>query len=141
MDIFISACVLGAAYFMKTDQTEHELEQPVSQFLLWTGLLLPPLAWSADLETVYLFSDYACEYHNFLPNHIASGVFLLISLIGGLIAWNNWLRSGAIWPNGSSGVVASSRFLSALGLLSAALFSTLILAQWLPTIVGVPCGK
>jgi len=31
--------------------------------------------------------------------------------------------------------------MSALGLLTGTLFSILIFAQWLPTILGVPCGK
>jgi hypothetical protein len=118
-----------------------QLEEPVSQLMLWIGFLLPPIAWSLHLETVYLLSDYACAYNNFVPNHIASAVCLLISLIGFTVAWFNWQRSGSTWPNGASGAIPRSRFLSALGLLTGALFSALIFAQWLPTIVGVPCGK
>jgi hypothetical protein len=119
----------------------EELEQPISELFLWIGFLLPPLAWSVYMETVYLFSDYGCKNLNFLPNHIVSVVFLIISLLGGAVAWSNWQKSGSTWPDDSSGSVSRSRFMSALGLLTSALFSLLIFAQWLPTILGVPCGK
>jgi hypothetical protein len=126
---------------MSRTQLEKELEEPRSEFLLWLGFLLPPLAWSAHLETLYLLSEYACFHNNFLPNHVASAVFLILSLIGGAVAWSNWQRSGAEWPDSSSSPISRSLFMSALGLLGGALFSALVFAQWLPTITGVPCGK
>jgi hypothetical protein len=122
-------------------ESREELQEPVSQLLLWTGFLLPPIAWSMQLESVYLLSDYACSSNNFIPNHIASAALLLLSLIGLAVAWLNWQKSGSTWPNGGSGAIPRSRFMSALGLLTGILFSALIFAQWLPTIVGVPCGK
>jgi hypothetical protein len=109
--------------------------------MLWVGFLLPPLAWSVALETLYLFSDYGCETLNFMPNHIVSASALLLSLIGGAVAWRNWKRSGAQWPGDDSGPIPRSRFMAALGLLTCPLFSALIIAQWLPTALGVPCGK
>jgi len=120
---------------------ETELETPHSELLQWVGFLLPPLAWSAGLETLYLFSDHGCDTLNFLPNHIVSAVALILSLVGGAVAWSNWKRSGSEWPGDASGPIPRSRFMAALGLLTSALFSTLIIAQWLPTALGVPCGK
>jgi hypothetical protein len=120
---------------------EKEFEEPVSQLMQWTGFLLPPLAWSISLEALYLFSDYGCAGLNFIPNHIVSLAALILSLLGGAVAWHNWTRSGAQWPNGGSGAIPRSRFMAALGLLTSMLFSALIFAQWLPTILGVPCGK
>ena len=140
MDLSLSARLLGAQDLMSRQRRE-ELQEPVSQLMLWTGFLLPPIAWSLQLESVYLLSDYGCAYNNFMPNHIASAALLLLSLIGWIIAWLNWQRSGSTWPNGGPGAVPRSRFMSALGLLSGALFSALIFARWLPTIVGVQCGK
>jgi hypothetical protein len=122
-------------------KNDKELETPASELLLWTGFLLPPLAWSIFLETVYLFSDYGCSTNNFLPNHIVSAAFLTVSLLGWAVAWSNWKKSGATWPDESSGSIPRSRFMSALGLLTGPMFSALIVAGWLPTILGVPCGK
>ena len=132
---------LGAKNPVSERRHDKELERPNGEFLLWVGFLLSPLAWSIYLETEYLFSDYGCKNLNFVPNHIVSAVFFIISLIGLLVAWSNWQKSGSTWPDDSSGPILRSRFMSALGLLTGILFSTLIFAQWLPTILGVPCGK
>lgn len=126
---------------MSRKKEEKELEKPESELLLWTGFLLPPLSWSVALELLYLLTDYGCATTNFLPNHIVSAVALMLSLLGGLIAWTNWQKSGAVWPSDASGPVPRSRFMATLGLLTSALFSALIIAQWLPTILGVPCVK
>jgi hypothetical protein len=133
--------LLGAENSVRSKSSDKELETPVSELLLWVGLLLPPLTWSVYLEVLYLFSDYGCANRNFVPNHIVSIAFLVVSLLGFAIAWSNWQKSGSTWPDDKSGSIPRSRFMSALGLLSGALFSTLIFAQWLPTLLGVPCGK
>ena len=126
---------------MSTKKRDKGLETGMSELLLWIGFLLSPLAWSVYLETEYLFSDFGCKNENFLPNHIVSAVFFVVSLIGLAVAWSNWQKSGATWPDDSSGSISRSRFMSALGLLTGTLFSVLIFAQWLPTALGVPCGK
>jgi hypothetical protein len=118
-----------------------EFNEGSGQFWLWTGLLLPPIAWSMQIEVVYLLSDYACKTQNFLPNHLASAVALIVSLAGLGIAWRNLKQAGDKWPSDHAGPIPRSRFMAVLGLMSGALFSLVIIAQWLPTIVGVPCGK
>ena len=109
--------------------------------MLWVGFLLPPAAWALQLQTLYLLSQYACATGDLLPNHIAAAIALILSLTGGAISWRNWQKAGSEWPSENAGVIPRSRFLSSLGLLSSALFSATIFAQWLPTIMGVPCGK
>jgi hypothetical protein len=141
VDIFVRSRFLGAAISVSEKTSDKELETPISELLLWTGFLLPPIAWSIYLEVLYLLSDYACLGGNLLPNHLVSAAFLVVSLVGLAVAWSNWNKSGAIWPDDRTGSIPRSRFMSALGLLTGALFSALIIAQWLPTIVGVPCGK
>ena len=141
MDISVSSRFLGAENPVSEKTSDKELETPRSELLLWTGLLLPPIAWSIYLEALYLLSDFACVGGGRLPNHIVSAAFLAVSLIGFAVAWSNWKKSGAVWPDDRTGSISRSRFMSALGLLTGTLFSALIFAQWLPTIVGVPCGK
>ena len=133
--------ILGAKILVTAKASSKRTDEKVSPLMLWAGFLLPPLAWSIHLEVLYLLSDYGCSNNNFAANHFASAAFLIVSLIGAGIAWSNWQRSGAVWPDDSSGAIPRSRFMSVLGLLTGALFSLLIFAQWLPTILGVPCGK
>lgn len=141
MDRSLSFSFLGAKVSVSRKREGKELEKPESELLQWVGLLLPPLAWSVALEVLYLLTDYGCATTNFLPNHIVSAGALVLSLLGGFIAWTNWQRSGGEWPSDASGPIPRSRFMAALGLLTSALFSALIIAQWLPTILGVPCVK
>lgn len=110
------------------------------KFRLWTGMLLPPIVWALQLQTIYLLSEYACVTGNRMPIHITSAVSILISLAGGFIAWRAWQTVGAEWPDASSGSVPRIRFMAVLGMLGCALFTLLIIAQWLPSILGVPCN-
>ncbi|HEY0458432.1 MAG TPA: hypothetical protein VGC97_04720 [Pyrinomonadaceae bacterium] len=120
---------------------KNEFSEKRGQFWLWVGLLLPPAAWAIQLQTVYLASEYGCKYMNFMPNHLASVFALLLSIIGGVIAWRNWIESGKQWEAKEANPQSRSRFMAILGMMTAALFTLLIFAQWLPTLLGVPCDK
>jgi uncharacterized membrane protein YfcA len=122
-------------------EVEKEFLQKSGQFWLWIGLLLPPIIWSVQLETVYLLTDYGCATANFLPSHIASAIALILSVLGGLISWHNWMKTGGEWKSEKAEPISRSSFIAILGVLTGALFSLIILAQWLPTILGVPCDK
>ena len=108
---------------------------------LWVGLLLPPIAWAIQLQTVYLTSEYGCYTADFKWNHIASAAALVLSAIGGIIAWRNWHAGGGLTLSESSRPIARKQFMSLLGILTGVLFTLVIFAQWLPTLFGVPCDK
>lgn len=141
MGLALRVGIFWAANNLSMAEAEREFSKTRGEFLLWVGFLLPPAAWALQLQTLYLLSEYACATGDVLPNHIAAAVALILSLTGGVISWLNWQRAGSKWPGEQAGVIPRSRFLSALGLLSSALFSATIFAQWLPMILGVPCGK
>jgi len=107
----------------------------------WIGLLLPPVAWALQLQTLYLTSEFGCYTSNFVWNHVVSVICLLLSIGGGLLAWQNWNSVGANLEDESSSPETRKRFMSILGMLTGALFTAVIFAQWLPTLVGVPCEK
>jgi hypothetical protein len=107
----------------------------------WIGFLLPPVAWAIQLQTLYLTSEYGCFTPNFIWNHVVCATALLLSIAGGLLAWQNWTLVGANLEDESSAPETRKRFMSILGMLTSALFTALIFAQWLPTLVGVPCEK
>jgi len=104
-------------------------------FRLWLGLLVPPAAWLAQLQALYLSSEYGCMTSNFTRNHIIVVISLVVSLIGWAIAWREWTK------HREDETDRRARFMALIGVMTGALFSLLILAQWLPTLVGVPCDK
>ncbi len=110
-------------------------------FRLWIGLLLPPAAWIAQLQALYLSSEFGCATSNFTKNHIVVVVALVVALIGWAFAWHEWTktRDDAAVDTGERDT--RSRFMALVGVMSGALFSLLIVAQWLPTLTGVPCDK
>ena len=102
----------------------------------WVGMLLPPLAWSATLEAVYLTNGYHCLGSNVVWSHISSAIGFALCIAGGLISWSVGAQGGATGRTSSPG-----RFMRSLGVALAVLFAVLTLAQWLPLIYGVPCNK
>jgi hypothetical protein len=110
------------------------------EFFLWLGFLLPVAAWSIFLEALYLLTERACHGGSLLPNHIAAIIALVTALLGGAISFR-LQHAGWRWPDQQPDPLTRRRFIAVLGLLNAALFSILIFAQWLPTLLGVPCDK
>ena len=128
---------------MKDERTttadgEHVLS---GNFWLWVGLLLPPIAWIAQLQTLYLTSEYGCTTLDFVWNHVTSVVALVVSAAGGVIAWRLWRSGGSHTSNEGPKPSSRRQFMALLGVLTGALFTVVVFAQWLPTLVGVPCDK
>jgi hypothetical protein len=108
---------------------------------LWIGMLLPPIAWGVQLQSLYLTSEFGCRSSDFTWNHVVVVVALGISIVAGVIAWGEWTASDASDEAEGGDQMSRRRFMSLLGVLTSALFSITILAQWLPTLMGVPCDK
>ena len=124
------------------DTTDEMNDSKAGNFWLWVGLLLPPIAWISQLQTLYLTSEYGCTTSaDFTSNHVVSAVALVLSVIGGIIAWRDWHAGGSHTGNESGRPLARKQFMSLLGILTGTLFTLVIFAQWLPTLLGVPCDK
>ncbi len=126
---------------MNKAEVTQEFSEKRGQFWLWFSFLLPPIVWITQLQTVYLLTEYACGSGNFSSIHIVSIVSLVLSIFGFLVSWRNWMKTGGEWKSEGAGGVSRSRFMAILGVLTGALFTLVIFAQWLPTILGVPCDK
>jgi hypothetical protein len=110
------------------------------KFRQWIGLLLAPAAWGVQLQSVYLLSENGCFGGSYLPIHLVSAICLMFAIVGGMVAFRLWRESGSEWPDRSPGAKQPGGFMAAIGILSSSLFSIVIVAQWLPTLTGVPCG-
>jgi hypothetical protein len=61
--------------------------------------------------------------------HLVSLLALVLALIGGLLSWRQWRRTGGSPEETEGGPLGRPRFLGALGVFSAVLYSMLIIAQ------------
>jgi TRAP-type C4-dicarboxylate transport system permease small subunit len=106
---------------------------------LWAGLLVPPLAFLANLEISYALVPTACKAGNASMIHLVHLLCLLLALGAGLIAWKSWNTFGTEWSGTEGGPIARSRFMAGSGLVGSALFALVIVAQWLPSFGLSPC--
>ena len=107
----------------------------------WAGILLPPAAWAIQLQTLWLTTYLGCAYTDFKWNHVASIITLLLSVLGGVIAWQ-YMPAGPYEPTKEeASPEVRKRFMCILGVALSVMFSVLIIAQWLPTLLAVPCNK
>lgn len=124
-----------------TENAKTEESDQGRMFWLWIGMLLAPAAWIAQLQTLYLTSEYGCAYSDFFWNHVVSFAALLLSLSGLFVAWREWKAAGSSTEDASGKPISRRRFMAMVGILTGLLFSAVIVAQWLPTALGVPCSK
>ena len=122
-------------------KAETVTADPPRAFWLWIGLLLPPSVWLVQFQTVYLASEWACYAMDHTVNHVASVVALVISGFGIGAACSEWKAAYGGTENEMSDQETRRRFMAILGLLMGSLSIALIVATWLPTLKGVPCGK
>ncbi|HEX7596485.1 MAG TPA: hypothetical protein VF387_09010, partial [Gemmatimonadaceae bacterium] len=63
--------------------------------------------------------------------HVFMGTFVLLAAIAGAISWRLRTRAGS-WPDDAGGMLARSRFMATVGLLTSAISIVAILMQWIP---------
>jgi hypothetical protein len=107
--------------------------------LLVLALFLAPFAAMLHLELSYMDVRHACRQASELRLHLESVGTLILALIGLLVAWRGWHAVGATWPADEGGHEGRSRFLFTVGVLLSALFSLVIVAQWLAVFLLAPC--
>jgi hypothetical protein len=106
---------------------------------LWTGVVLPPLAFLLNLEAAYALVPTACSSRNLLLVHLVHLVCLVLAIFGGFTALRHWRASGGTWPGGAGGRLSRTQFMSGLGMLLGLLFTVVIVAQWIPSFMLDPC--
>jgi hypothetical protein len=128
---------------MRIDAAEQKKHEPRagSGLMLWLGFVLPPLAWAIEMQAMWLTSEWACDTMEFRWNHVIAVTALAVAIIGTTIAWTQG-KASATTPRPTTIETPETRdFVSILGSVLGLLFIALIIAQWLPTLTGVPCSK
>lgn len=107
---------------------------------LYAGLLGAPILWGIQFQLTFMLVPWVCTNRNgwLLPAiHL---VFFALMVVGGALSWREWKRVGAELPASKEEErLARTKFLGALGLMSVALFSLLILAQTVTSFFFDPC--
>src|SRR4051812_8930910 len=98
---------------------------------LWVGLLGGPVAWFVQLNLGYALSWWACGFGRpLLPAHLATAACLAGAVVSGVIAARYW-RAVRGWPSGSeAGALGRTRVMAVVGVMTGALFSVAIVAEW-----------
>lgn len=109
--------------------------------MLWGGVLLAPIAWVLHQQSCYLLVYWACESRQMFVFHLITLVLLLLAGGGTYLAWRCWHGSGPEWADEGGSVADRSRFMALSGLLMSGLFTLVILAQWIPTLMVDPCVR
>jgi hypothetical protein len=121
-------------------KTMHEQENTsdLPEGQLWFGILGPPIVWAVQMQMNYSLVPFECFGGSRVPMLATSSVAFVISLAAGVIAFKNYRRFGADWPDDSSG---SRRplFMAALGVLVSGMFALVIAAQAIATMMLHPC--
>ena len=128
---------------MKVDAAKLKDDPPRSGagLMLWIGFIIPPLAWAMEMEAMWLTTEWGCDGSDFKWNHVVAITALLMSMVGVLIAWTQG-RASASTPRATTIEKPGTRdFMSIVATVLGILFTLLIFAQYLPTIMGVPCSK
>jgi hypothetical protein len=106
---------------------------------LWTGVLLPPVAFLLNLEVAYALVPAACNARTVVLVHVVHLISLGLTVFAGVVAWRTWQRSGATWPGSEGGRLSRTQFLAGMGILMGLTFGLVILAQWIPSFILDPC--
>jgi len=105
--------------------------------MLWAAWLAGPVAWTLHLNLSYVLVPWVCASGAPAVLHLVTLGSLLIAGVGAAMAWRVWRRSTEARPEPPA--ATRTRFMAIAGLLSAAYFVTVIVAQAVPVFLVPPC--
>ena len=109
--------------------------------LQWAGVLVPPLAMLTNLSLGFALVPWSCSANNRVLLHSEIALLVVISVASGFVAHREWRRHGGGGEaDDAGGPAARSRLLGVFGMASSALFTLILLAQWLANAFLTPCN-
>jgi hypothetical protein len=109
-------------------------DEPMADIIrLWLGLLLPPLAWSVQLGSMYALQPWLCAHGGVhAPNDLISVLAAIIAAVGGVVAWRRRLAVSRLASDPTEQRRSRACFMASLGVALSAIFVLVIFAQWIP---------
>jgi hypothetical protein len=110
---------------------------------LWIGFLGPAVLWGIQLQLNYALVPWVCVHGRaFFVLHLSTLFFFILTASGGAMCarfWKTPLRKDDLAS--SEAVEKRSRFMAMVGMMMAALFALLILAQGCANFFINPCQQ
>jgi hypothetical protein len=122
-----------------TDAIKRDSAESVSTVPLWTGLLVPPIAWAFQLQANYVLVSQTCQQGSRWPLHLVTLIALLITLAAGFGSWRARARVNGTHSDDEAGPSSVARFMAVLGVMTSALFLLVIIAQAVPSFIFHGC--
>jgi hypothetical protein len=97
-----------------------------SDWALWAGILVPPMAWAADLTVSYTLVKWACNHHTTTQIQIITVATLVAIAAAGWVGWTAQRERGAQTEN------QRAAFMAELSLMTTVLFIVLTIAMSVP---------
>ena len=101
---------------------------PVAQ---WVGMFLAPAVFAVHLEITYNVIPWACVRGGDLWVHLTDIAAVLLALVGTIVAWRVWQRTGRDAPGEGGGSLPRTSFLAVTGLGFSAIITLVLFGQWL----------
>jgi hypothetical protein len=114
-----------------SNRRQRDTSHTGASLALWFGMLGGPAAAFLNVALTYQIVDRACIARSSTVIHLFMGTFVLLAAIAGGISWRCRTRSRS-WPDDAGGMLARSRFMATVGLLTSAISVVAILMQWIP---------
>ena len=102
------------------------------------GVVLPPLAFGADLIISYSLVQHACSTGHHYILHVVTLIALIVALFSGFLSWRQYLLAREANDEGGS-PLDRAHFLALMGMLTSLAFTVAIIANAVPRWVLHPC--
>jgi hypothetical protein len=124
------------------DVMQQDLRSTRVMVAQWVGVLGPPILWAIRFGVNYALMPLICAAELIWLPHTITAISLVLLAGMGWTAWRFWsgtrgARDAA--PAGTSDLVRRTRFMGLFGMMSAALFTLAVLAEWLANVMIDPC--
>ncbi|MDB4908534.1 MAG: uncharacterized protein JWO05_3318 [Gemmatimonadetes bacterium] len=123
-------------------------ESPMQFYSRKAGITSLAFSWFAGPVCVlfeemanYALVPHGCRNGTTVWMHLVLASLTAIILVSGGTAIRDWRRIGGGEPSEEGGVAGRTRFAAVVGMVSAAFFLVVMIAQWLPLFYLDPCVR
>jgi heme/copper-type cytochrome/quinol oxidase subunit 2 len=97
-----------------------------SDWALWVGILVPPMAWASDETISYSLVKWACNHHTTTSIQVITFATVAVIAAAGAVGWRAQRERGADTET------ERAEFMAMLGAMTTALFIVVTVAMAIP---------